>query len=206
MEKKILVFDFDGTIVDTKSLFYKAIGDELEKFKISRKRTEGFIDLGLSLRRMLKKMGFSFFPRRTLKKRIWKKVEKHSSEVKKCRDIEYIKDIKTKKIIVSNSLKEFIIPILKHLHLKEYFREIYGAESFADKAEFIKAYLKEHKIKKENCYYIGDRVADVKIAEKVGCVSIIIAGKYAWDSKTEILKQEPDFIIENIKDLKKIVD
>ena len=134
-----------------------------------------------------------------------KDVKKEVEKVKKCEDVDHIKDIKAEKILVSNSLKEFILPIIKQFRLKSCFKEFYGAEDFSEKPAFIKGYLKKNKIKKENCYYIGDRVADVRIAKKVGCKSVIIAGKCAWNSRKELLKEKPDFIISNIKDLKKIV-
>lgn len=206
MEKKrVLIFDFDGTIADTKSLYYKAIYNEVKIFGYKYKDVDKVIDLGLSLKNVLKKLGFSFITSWFLHRKIMKNVKKYVNEVKKCKDVDSIKDIKEEKILISNSLKEFVLPIIRHFKLKSYFRKIYGAEDFTDKAEFIKNYLTKNKIKKENCYYIGDRSADVKIARKVKCKSVIVSGKCAWDSRTEILKEKPDFIIDDIKELKKIL-
>lgn len=207
MEKKrVLIFDFDGTIADTKSLYYKAIYNEVKIFGYKYRKIDKVIDLGLSLKNVLKKLGFSFITSWFLHRKIMKNVKKYANEVKKCKDVGSIKDIKTEKILVSNSLREFILPIIRHFKLKSYFRKIYGAEDFTDKAEFIKNYLKKRKINKKDCYYIGDRAADVKTARKVGCLSVIVSGKCAWDSRKEILKKKPDFLIDDIKELKRIIN
>lgn len=202
--EKLLIFDFDGTIADTKTLYYKVIYENVKKFGYKYQDVDKIIDLGLSLKNVLKKLGFSFLTSWFLHKKIMKNVKSEASKVKKCKDVDVIKNIKTEKILVTNSLKEFVLPIIKHFKLQSCFHEIYGSEDFSNKIEFIKSYLTSNKIKRENCYYIGDRAADVKIARKVGCKSIVIAGKCAWDSRKEILEEKPDFVLEDIADLRKL--
>ncbi len=204
-EKKLLIFDFDGTIADTKELYYKIIYNELKVFGYSYRKVDKVIDFGLSLKRTLKKFGFSFLTTWSLHRKIMRNVEKDLNKIKKCKDVDSIKEIKEKKILVSNSLKEFIIPIIKHFKLKKYFKEIYGAEDFPDKEEFLKKYMKDRQLKKSNCYYIGDRVADVKTAKKVGCKGVSILGKCAWDSQKELIEESPDFLVSSLKDIKKII-
>jgi len=201
---KILFFDFDGTIADSKQTYYKSIYDVVKRFGYKYSQIDKVIDFGLTLKATLKKLGFGFFVSVLAKREIMSQVKKHVNEIKKCKDADSIKKIKHKKILISNSLKEFIMPILKHLKLKKDFSEIYGADDFDNKSEFIKNYIKKHKIDKKDCYYIGDRVADIKIAKKAGCKSVIVSGKCAWNSRKEILKAGPDFIIYDLGDLRKL--
>jgi len=201
---KLLIFDFDGTIADTKAIYYKSIFDVLKKLGYSYKKMDKAIEYGLSLRKTLAKLGFSKITIWFYKKKIMKNVTSYSEKVKKCKDVDSIKEIKQDKILVSNSLKEMIIPILKHFKLTGEFKEIYGADDFSDKTDFIKKYIKEHNLKKKDVYYIADRAADVKAARKTGCQSIIILGKCAWDSRKKILKEKPDFLIDSIEDLQKL--
>lgn len=203
--EKLVIFDFDGTIADTKSVYYKAIGSELKKYGFSEKQVDKAIDIGMSLRKTLSNFGFGFITSWFLKKSIMNKVEKGIDEVKKCKDASYIKNIKVRKIIVTNSLKEFAVPVIKHLKLINYFEAVYGADDFNDKTEFIKNYLREKKIDKKNCFYIGDRAADVKLARKVGCKMISVSGKCSWDSRKEIMKQKPDFIIDDLDEVKDVI-
>jgi phosphoglycolate phosphatase-like HAD superfamily hydrolase len=205
---KLIIFDFDGTIVDTKSLYYHVIYQELKRFGFSYKRVDSAIDLGMTLKKTLGKLGFSFLTSWYLKKKIMNKVKENIDNIKKCEDIDDISKLKGGKIIVSNSSKDMIKPVLKHLKLKSEFKEIYGSEDFNDKTSFIKKYLKEHNIDKkqiQDCYYIGDRAADVKLAKKVGCIGIAIIGKCAWDSRKELLSEQPDFVVHSLKDLEKVI-
>lgn len=202
---KLLIFDFDGTIADTRAVYYKAIENELKRFGFSQDKVDMAIDLGMSLKKTLGNLGMNFVSKWLIHRRINKNVKKYASEIKKCRDVDSIKNINEEKILITNSLREFAVPILRHLKIKRYFNEVYGAEDFNDKTEFVSDYLKENKINKKECYYVGDRVADVKLAKKVGCMSVIVSGKCAWNSKKDILKANPDFIIDDLADIKNII-
>ena len=205
MKERLLIFDFDGTIADTRAVYYHAIGNELRFLGYKEKDIDRAVNLGLSLKKTLKNLGLGFLTRWFLHARVYKRVKAHSVEIRKCRDVDSIRQLKDRKILVTNSLKEFALPILKHLKLREAFSEIYGSEDFDDKAGFISNYLKTRKMDKKQCYYIGDRVADIKLARKVGVNSVVIAGKCAWDSRQELLEAKPDFILDDIKSLRKIL-
>jgi phosphoglycolate phosphatase len=202
---RLLIFDFDGTIADTKALYYNVIYNNVKRFGYSYEDVDKVIDLGENLRKTLKRIGLSWLLVGFMKRKIMKEVVSELKNVKKCKDVDSIKEIKTDKILVTNSLKPAVLPILNHFKLKREFKKIYGFEDFSDKAQFIKEYLKENKIKADDCYYIGDRAADVRTAREVGCKSIIIIGHCAWDSRKEIIEENPDIILSTLKDLKKLV-
>ncbi len=205
--KKTLFFDFDGTIVDTKSVYYKEIYNVVKIFGYKYDQVDKVIDMGLSLTRTLKSLGLSSIASWFTKRKITHNVANHVNEVKKCKDVDSIKNLNRDydKILVSNSLKEFILPIVKRLGLKRCFREIYGSDDFSVKSDFLREYIARKKLDRRNCFYIGDRGADVEVAREIGCKSIIVSGVCAWDSRKEILKHKPDFIISDIKDLDKIL-
>lgn len=201
----LLIFDFDGTIVDSKSVFYTAIENHLIGLGFSKNKIENTIDIGLSIGETLKKLGLSRFFAWLERREIMKDVLKKVQEIKKCRDVNSIRSIKARKILVSNSLDEFILPVLKHLKIKNEFSEIYGADDFSDKGKFIKNYIQKRNINAEECYYIGDRVADIRLARKLGIKSVIISGKCSWDSRKQLLREKPDFLLFDLKDLKDIL-
>ena len=202
MIDKLLIFDFDGTIVDSKAVYYSAIEHELMALGFPRRSVDKTIDLGLSLRKTLSALRLNFITNLILKRRIMNQVKEYTTKIKKCKDVDSIKNIDEKKILVTNSLKEFAIPILKHLKLKKAFSAIYGADDFSDKEKFIKDYLQKNHIDKKDCFYIGDRAADVKLAKKIGCMSVIVSGRCAWNSRKEIMNANPDFLINDLKNLK----
>ena len=201
----LLIFDFDGTIVDSKALYYDAIYKNVKRFGYTYEDVDRVIDLGANLRKTLRKLGLNFFVTAYMKRKVMKDVVKNLKNVKECRDVESIKKLGEEKILVTNSLKSAVLPLLLHFKLEGEFREVYGFEDFVDKGKFLKKYIFDKKINPRECYYIGDRATDVKVARKAGCNSVIITGKCAWDSKQEILEQQPDFIIHSIKDLKELI-
>jgi len=190
----LLIFDFD-----------KSIEASLQRWGFDKTQVDNAVDIGLSLRKTLGNLGLGFLSRWMLRRQIMKDVEKYTSLIKKCKDVDSINKISEKKILVTNSLKEFALPILKHLKLKKTFDEVYGADDFSDKARFISEYIKKNNMNKKECYYIGDRAADVKLARKAGCISVVISGRCAWNSRKELIKAQPDFILDDIAQLRKIL-
>jgi phosphoglycolate phosphatase len=205
LKSRVLIFDFDGTIVDTKGIYYKSLNKHLTALGFSKKQVDDAVDLGLNLGETIKKLIPSKIKSWFLKKIIMKDVVRDVNKVKKCRNIDVLREIKVKKILISNSYFDFLNPIIKHLKLKKYFSEIYSADDFDDKAKFIKKYLRKNNLKKEQCLYIGDRVADVEVAREIGMKSVIISNKCSWNSRQELLKAKPDFIISEMKGIKTIL-
>ena len=203
---KIVMFDFDGTIVDSRTAYYNSISNRLKHLGFSEKKIKETIDLGLNLWDTLKEFIPSVLFRWWIRREIMQGVLKEAGAIKKCHDSEHIKNIHIKKILVSNSLSEFVIPVLKHFKLYKTFNEVYCADNFDNKTKFISNYLKKNKIKPKDCFYVGDRVADAVLAKKVGCKSIIVYGKCSWNSKKELLKAKPDFIVPDLLLVKKIVE
>src|SRR3989344_8240084 len=169
---KLVIFDFDGTVANSKAAYYDSINKHIAPFGFEKREIVKVIELGLNLGETLKKFVPSWFYRWAIRRRIMKDVLKDISGVKKCHDMRHIKDIQIKKILVSNSLSEFVFPVLKRLKAKSYFREIYCADDFNDKEYFISTYLKMHGIRAYECFYVGDRVADIKLAKKLGIHNI----------------------------------
>lgn len=202
---KLIIFDLDGTVVDSKKAYYSTMRKELGRFGYSDKDIGKAIDLGLSLRKTLGHLGLNFLVKWYLHYKIMRDVKRYIKNIKKCKNISAIKKISGKKILVTNSVDEFAQKVLKHLNIRKYFEEVYGADDFSDKAEFIKNYLKKNKISSKECYYIGDRVVDVRVARECRCYSVIVDGKCAWDSPKDLLKAGPDFVIGDLKDLEKII-
>lgn len=201
----LLIFDFDGTIVDSKTVYYHAIEKHLKKAGFSKGEIDAAIDKGLSIKETLKKLGLSNIINWWTKRKILADVLIKVREIKKCRDVNSIRSLKAKKILISNSFDEFIIPILKHLKIRDEFSEIYGADEFNNKQKFIQEYIKKNKLNKKEIYYIGDRVADVKLARNLGIGSIAISNKCSWDSRSSVLKQKPDFMLFDLRDIKDII-
>jgi phosphoglycolate phosphatase-like HAD superfamily hydrolase len=202
---KLLIFDFDGTLADTKGLYYKFIYKHLknEGLNLSKRRFHNEL-LGLKLHDILKKLKLKESLKRT-KKNIHNDIFENIREINLLGDIKYIKNIKLKKIIVSNTITKNITPVLKHNKIN-YFSGVYGGDKFEKKEVFIKKYLKKNKIKKDEVIYIGDTIKDIHVARKAGIKVVSISSKISWNSRKELLKNNPDYIISSFRELKNILN
>jgi HAD superfamily hydrolase (TIGR01549 family) len=202
--KKLLIFDFDGTLVDTKDLYYNSIYTHLKEqgMEISK---DIFNDklLGLKLHDILEKLGIKK-NKDKIKNKVHNDVFKSFKEIKSSNDVKYLENIKTKKIILSNTITEHILPVLKNNKI-DYFDEIYGGDKFGSKDKFIKSYIKKNHLKKGEVVYIGDMIKDVEVAKKAGVTEIAIAHKISWNSEKELLRAGPDYLITNLRDVEKLV-
>ena len=189
---KLIVFDFDGTLVDTREMIENVLKDILGKYgykpadKIFRflgdSPIEGFLKHIISDKGNLKKISLEFVLRKN----------KNYKQAKLIKDILKLKKIKQKKIILSNNLTFFIKRVLKNLKI-DFFDEIYGADKFKNKYDKFKKILEKYNLKPFQVIYVGDRPVDILLAKKVGCISVAISHKASWSKKKELLKAEPNF-------------
>lgn len=201
----LVIFDFDGTLVDTKIPTYVAIKSCLEKMKICLVDSKLKKDLGnWPLIEHLKKLGVEK-----------KDLEEVSGEIKlafiininKIRAAPYLSSLEKidkKKIVLTNNEPDFIKVVLRTLGVN-FFSELYGPEGKEDKAERLKEIMKKHGVRPKETAYLGDKPFDMIAARKAGCYSIAVASKIAWGSTRDLINAEPDFIISSLKEVESVL-
>jgi phosphoglycolate phosphatase len=202
---KLIIFDFDGTIADTKNKYYSSILGFLEDEEraFSKAKLDKFF--GLKLHDILEKLGVEGDYTRT-KMRILHEVF-HDVNSIKIVNLDFIKKIKKKGIrviIVSNSPTKDIKRVLRHYKKEKYFDKIYGGDKFTTKPELFDKLIKKYGLKKDEVVYIADMVKDIDIAREEGIKIISIISKFAFDPAKKVLKAKPDFVIRNFNSLIKL--
>lgn len=201
---KLLFFDFDGTLADTKIAWFASTFKVLKKMKIYHPECETrvIMHFALKIRDFFDYLGLPKKKSELIASNIYYEFFKQKSRLIK--GIDEISKIPGNKVILSNTNTFAIEKILgKH---KKLFSAIYGGDKFDEKSDFIKKEMKKKKLKKNQVIYIGDRAGDVETAKKAGCTSVIISSKHAWSSLDEILRENPDHVVKNLKDLRKIIN
>lgn len=198
---QLFIFDFDGTLADTRQKWLRAFVKILkqENFYCPECEAKLVVHFGSKIKDLLQAIEVE--PKRAehIAEIVHREFLMHSGGIKLCPGFNSLKKIKATKIILSNSPGEVIEKVLwKKL---EFFKEIYGAEKFKNKAEEIRKLMKKYKTGKNETAYIGDRAGDVKTARKAGCIGIVISNRYSWNKKEEILRETPDFVIGNLKNI-----
>lgn len=193
----MIIFDFDGVLVKSKSLYLKAICLVFRRKGYNTPKNEIAYALGNRIEKLLSMIGVNKGVKR-IRKEMNDYVIKRAGSLKPCPFISEVNKIPCIKIVVSNSVKRYMVPFIRRYKLN--FREIIGPE-LSSKEEIFRKLFRKYKIRPSEAYYVGDRAADALIARKVGCRSIIISNKYSWDSRKKILEKNPDAVVSNLKEL-----
>tara|TARA_B110000858_G_C17639863_1_gene397549 strand:+ start:135 stop:788 length:654 start_codon:yes stop_codon:yes gene_type:complete len=207
---KIIIFDFDGVIINTHSIkskvfceLYKSFGIEI----VNKIKKYQLINGGVN---RFKK--FKFFHEKFLKKKFTKKVK---LELNKKFNLQYLS--KLKKIKISENLLNFlknsssynlyissaaprkeIFYILEKFELKKYFKKVYSSNQ--SKEKHIQQIKKKEKMENSNYLFIGDMISDYTVAEK-SKINFIHFNKY---NRNKI--RQAKFLINDFHKLKRAID
>ena len=201
---RLVVFDFDGTLADTRKLIREIIAKHLGKFNISLTGHLIHILGNAPLHDYISLVGI----RKDLVKIVTESIEHdfitEYRRIKTCKNFSAVKDIKVRKIIVSNNSTEFIEKTL-HFWRANFFEGVLGADHFSDKAHAIKHLCKKYSLSPNELVYVGDKDVDVDVARRVGCYSVVVSNKTSWSSHKEIAEKKPDYIVKDLGSLPEVI-
>ena len=107
--------------------------------------------------------------------------------------------------VVSNKTMEFVGPLIDHLGIGPFFRRVIGADyglPLKPAPDALQLLMSEFKAPKERTAIVGDGTTDVRAGKAAGIITCSAA--YGFRSEEELRKTEPDHIIHEFSDLKKI--
>ena len=208
---KILFFDFDGTISDAYSLAFKSLVKTLDESNHKYDKSKIKNLLGAKMPEIFKTLGIPLTRIQKFRKKFFNFMLQgvKNNQIKPCVSLKPLYNLKKqgyKLIIITNSEGNFIRQSIKQLKIQKLFNKAHTAENFSTKDKLLKQLFKKYKIKPHQAVYIGDRFSDIEYARKAGCYAIAIHNKCSWSTKTQILKEKPDFIIKDFYGLKKILN
>ena len=195
---KTVIFDFDGTLVDTIPLCIEAFKKTLKKYLNKDFSTQEITSyFGPNETGILK----------TLLDDKWESAlndyleyyeSLHTSELKTVPGIvellDYLKENKTRLAIVSGKGSESMAISLKHLGIESYFEHVMtGSEHGAEKELHLKTLLESMGIDSTEAVYVGDTAYDMEVANSLGMVSL----GAAWTERARILdimNESPDAV------------
>jgi len=202
---KLLIFDFDGTLADTRKKWIRAMVKILRQEKVYCAECEAslIVHFGRKIEDLLQAIDIGPKRAKHIAEIVHREFLRHSRGIKLCPGFNSLKKIKANKVILSNSPGKIIEKVLgKKL---EFFKEIYGSDKFRNKPEQIRRLMKKYKAGRNETFYIGDRAGDVKVARTAGCTGIAVSNRYSWNTRKEILRENPEFIIGRLNNLSKII-
>lgn len=203
MNKKLILFDLDGTLVNTKDFVIKTLN------KLSGEFGYDYIDehdiqilRNTRSRNFLKVLGIPIWKAPFIVKKIKKLLAK---EIDNMNFIDGMEDVllelkqkgHTLGVLTSNS-KENTTEFLKKYHGK-YFEPRYTGIGIFSKKRIFKKILKEKHLNSTDIIYVGDETRDIISSQKAGIK--IIAVTWGFNSEKILKSLNPDYIANNPKEI-----
>ena len=202
---KTILFDLDGTVVDSLQLFIMCAEKLAEEYNQSKIEYDDSMR-HLPLREILaKKVNVPFYKIPKVVKEMKLLINETITDVKAFKGIIPVMRKLSKKhkiaIVTSNSKKATDI-IIKKFGIN--FLEFVEADiSLFGKSNAIKKIIKKRKLNKNNLIYVGDEVRDIEACKKIGIQ--IISVTWGFNSEKVLKQNKPNYLAKKPEDLLRII-
>jgi len=213
LKYKTLILDFDGTLADTKESIVqtmKFVGDTLNIKDFDEKLIKSLI--GLPLRTTLEKV---FLLDEKLVEEATLVYREHYNEIV-IDTISLFDDVKTTLFdlhrsgmnltIASSKGKEALLKILKKQEIYHLFSFVAGEEDAIHKKpspDIVHLIMDTNNYRPEDCLVVGDTIFDIEMGQKAYVDTCGVT--YGNNTKEELKKQSPNYLIDSFESLKEIV-
>lgn len=207
MTKTILIFDFDGTIADSRDLILETINKLSEKYgyksiqneNIEKLRNKTIKELFHILRIPWIKLPLLLIEFR----------KKYSQQISFLKPIIGIREVLTKlqneryelALVTSNS-KENVKDFLQKNNI-QVFNNIRAGLGLFGKSSVLNKLIREKNYNKEEMLYIGDEVRDIEASNRIGIE--VIAVTWGFQSKSILKKYKPNYLVDTPNELYQVV-
>ena len=207
----LIVYDFDGTLVDTLFDITDSVNltlADLNLSQLSRETIRKYVGKGLELlmSQTLSGTDFTDVPRAVslFKKHYSENLVNHTNFYPHGREIlEHFKD--KKQAICSNKPEGFVRQILESLNGLHPFEAIVGGDSVKSKKpdpEGLNHILEKLNVSADEAVLIGDSPVDIETGKRAGVYTCVV--NYGLGFAEEIAAAKPDCSIDCLSELKKI--
>lgn len=208
MSKKIIIFDFDGTIADSHNTLVEIANLLADEFGYPPVDDQEILRLSnLSSREIIRQSPVPFYKIPFLLRRVKKELNKQISNLKPFSGIrESLKSLKNNGYtlgIITSNIEENVIAFLIKNDLDYFFEFIYSGSSLFGKSKIINKLVKKNKFSLKNLIYVGDETRDIEAAKKSKIQIIAVA--WGFNSSDVLAKYNPDFLIQTPHDLFEVI-
>jgi phosphoglycolate phosphatase len=200
---KHIVFDFDGTIADTKAIAYEVYFEVANQNHIQPINQKAFRLLEkMSIRQRIKMMRIPWI------KILWFLKQARHLFFTRIKDAPIFEGMSSllddldhqgfEVYMLSSNHDDVIEAFMKRHHIT-HFDHIVGKVSLFGKAKALKRFMKKHQLKPHEFVYVGDEIRDIEACQKVGVK--IIAVSWGYDHKELLETANPDFLCDDVNAL-----
>ncbi len=199
---KLVVFDFDGTLADTRALTIEIFQDIARKYDypvLSHDEIEAMRKLPIRKRLKLVKVPFRKVPR--LLKESWEMMKERIHESALYPGIQHLlKQFhgQLPMVILSSNHADNIHAFLTAHDITE-LDEVIGAAKLFGKERPLKKLLKQYQLAPEEVLYVGDEIRDIVSCQNVGIP--IASVTWGFDTQGALKEHHPTYVCESTKAL-----
>jgi len=202
--RPILVFDFDGTMVDSLDSVVRKVNEvasRLGKKPFSEPAVEHLLTDGANS--SLRTWPLVRFLSGIVSKLIEADQQQHMDEMEPVPHLfsilRKLKDRGYKMGIVTSNKGETVRQYLADQHVSDLFSFIYAGVGLYGKDRLMKTMMTEQHLKPKQIIYIGDEPRDILTAHAVGVKAIAVT--WGFQSKKALTRVKPDWIIKTPSEL-----
>jgi len=203
-----LIFDFDGTIVDSRELvraLYNEIAERENYIKINQVDVANLSNLSINER--CKELNLPLYKIPSIALEVRKKYKRQLPKLKMKNEVSLLlhnlKKAGFRLGIISSNDKSNIVEFLQVNNLN-IFDSIFSENNLFGKHQAISKFIRKHNLQVSDAIYIGDEVRDVVACKKVGIK--VIAVTWGYDSLGFLLENDPNFIANSAEEISDIVN
>lgn len=193
---KTLIFDFDGTLVDSMQLYVRgvnAVGADFGLPKIDKHNLQEMKQS--SIQDLTKKYGIGPLKLAKLIFTVNKNIRQEIAEVNFFPKVKPLLVKLAKKyqlgILTSNHV-ENVEDFLKKQNFEGVFDFVYASKNLFGKDKILSGLLKKYHLKKEEVLYFGDEVRDIEACQRMQLK--IVAVTWGFNDKSLLAAKNPDYL------------
>lgn len=202
---KHVIFDFDGTLVDSLPVVVRIANQMVPKLNITQDELEKI--RGMPAREIIKYSGVSYFKLARLMIRGKKIMGQHLDELKVFNGIDaMVKQLHQAGLVlsvVSSNSEVNIRKVLKREGVEQYFTGVYGNVGLFAKSRVFKVVLKKQRASANDAIYVGDEVRDIDSARKSGLP--VVSVTWGYNNEAILKKSKPTYLAHSPKELQAIL-
>lgn len=210
LEIELLIFDLDGTLIDSKIDIANAVNHTLTRFNMPvLKHSFIFSYVGNGVIKLLEKVLANANKEIDIKETLRIFLERYENHLldntrlfpNVMETLEYFSGINMG--LISNKPERFVKKIVKGLNIECFFPIVLGGDTLKTKKpepEGIYKIINAYKAKPGRTLIVGDGGVDIQTGKRVGIHTCGVS--YGFRERKELIEAGADVIIDDIKDLK----
>jgi len=204
MSDKVIIFDFDGTIADSRMTLVKIANELAPQFGYPTVNEEDIVKYSnMSSREVIENSLIPTYKIPFLLRRVKRELNKQIATLKPFVGIkEVLTELRSYGYslgIITSNIQENVVNFLRNNYLDSYFDFIYSGTTLFGKDKIINRVIKQKQLDSQKMVYVGDETRDIEAAKKSKIK--IVAVTWGFNSPDVLAEYQPDFLIDTPEEL-----